>query len=82
MIYFTYLIKNNFLLEYKNMELWNVLNEQYKFRKPENAVERTHFLKIIAACQWVSECVIVKLSGLERPQKIKWIYNLDFTLTI
>jgi hypothetical protein len=48
----------------------NVLNEQFNFRKPKRAVEHTPFLKKIAACQSVSQCVceIVKQSGFERPQ--------------
>ena len=54
-IYFTYLILTNFYLDYKYMGLLNVLNVQYKLRNPKRAVERTPFLKKIAACQ--SVCV-------------------------
>jgi hypothetical protein len=56
------------------MGLLNVLNEQFNFRKPKRAVEHTPFLKKIAACQSVSQCVceIVKQSGFERPQKRKF----------
>jgi hypothetical protein len=46
---------------------------KFKNRKTKRAVEHTAFLKKIAACQSVSQCVceIVKLSGFERPQKEK-----------
>jgi hypothetical protein len=46
---------------------------KFKNRKTKRAVEHTPFLKKIAACQSVSQCVceIVKLSGFERPQKIE-----------
>ena len=53
------------------MALLNVLYEQYKFRKTKIAVEHTPFLKKIAACQSVCVCEIVKLSGFERPQKMR-----------
>jgi hypothetical protein len=50
---------------------------KFKNRKTKRAVEHTPFLKKIAACQSVSQCVceIVKLSGFERPQKIMKKYS-------
>jgi hypothetical protein len=62
------------------MELLNAplfFMNKFKNRKTKRAVEHTPFLKKIAACQSVSQsvsqcvCEIVKLSGFERPQKIK-----------
>jgi hypothetical protein len=53
---------------------------KFKNRKTKRAVEHTPFLKKIAACQSVSQCVceIVKLSGFERPQKMVLIILKKF----
>ena len=73
------LFKLTFFLDYKYKKLLNAplfFMNKFKNRKTKRSVEHTPFLKKIAACQSVSQCVceIVKLSGFERPQKIDTQY--------